>query len=60
MSTEWRICLSSTRIDEKTNEIPEMQDIMNKLDCSGCVVTADALNTQKETARAIVENAHGD
>ena len=60
MSTEWGICLSSTRIDEKTNEIPEMQDIMNKLDCSGCVVTADALNTQKETARAIVENAHGD
>ena len=60
MSTEWGICLSSTRIDEKTNEIPEMQNIMNKLDCSGCVVTADALNTQKETARAIVENAHGD
>ena len=39
MSTEWGICLSSTRIDEKSNEIPEMQEVMGKLDCSGCVVT---------------------
>ena len=28
MSTEWGICLSSTRIDEKSNEIPEMQKII--------------------------------
>lgn len=60
MSTEWGICLSSTRIDEKSNEIPEMQDVMGKLDCRGCVVTADAMNTQKDTARAIVKKAHGD
>ena len=60
MSTEWGICLSSTRIDEKSNEIPEMQDIMGKLDCQGCVVTADAMNTQKETARAIIKEAHAD
>lgn len=60
MSTEWGICLSSTRIDEKSNEIPEMQDVMGKLDCRGCVVTADAMNTQKDTARAIVGKAHGD
>lgn len=60
MSTEWGICLSSTRIDEKSNEIPEMQEVMGNLDCSGCVATADAMNTQKETARAIVEKAHGD
>ena len=60
MSTEWGICLSSTRIDEKSNEIPEMQDVMGKLDCRGCVVTADAMNTQKETARAIVKDAGGD
>ena len=60
MSTEWGICLSSTRIDEKSNEIPEMQEVMGKLDCRGCVVTADAMNTQKETARAIVNKAHGD
>jgi len=60
MSTEWGICLSSTRIDEESNEIPKMQEVMGKLDCRGCVVTADAMNTQKDTARAIVKKAHGD
>ena len=60
MSTEWGINLSSTRIDEKSNEIPEMQKVMSQLDCRGCVVTADAMNTQKATAKAIIEEAHGD
>ncbi len=60
MSTECGICLSSTKIDEKTNEIPEMQEVMKGLDCRRCIVTADAMNTQKETARVIVQEAHGD
>lgn len=60
MSTEWGICLSSTRIDEKSNEIPEMQKVMKQTDCQGCIVTADAMNTQKATAKAIVNEAHGD
>ena len=60
MSTEWGLTLSSTRIYEKSNEIPEMQKVMKQLDCRGCVVTADAMNTQKATAEAIVEEAHGD
>lgn len=60
MSTEWGICLSSTRINEKTNEIPEMQAVMKGLDCRKCIVTADAMNAQKETARVIVQEAHGD
>lgn len=60
LSTEWGINLSSTRIDEKSNEIPEMQEVMKTLDCRGCVVTADAMNAQKATARAIVKEAHGD
>ena len=33
MSTQWGLCLSSTRIDEKSNEIPEMQEVIGKLDC---------------------------
>lgn len=60
MSTEWGICLSSTRIEEKSNEIPEMQKVIKQIDCRGCIVTADAMNTQKATARAIVKDAHGD
>lgn len=60
MSTEWGICLSSTRTDEKSNEIPEMQKVIKQLDCQGCIVTADVMNTQKATARAIVKEAHGE
>lgn len=60
MSTEWGVCLSSTRIGEKTNEIPEMQAVMKGFDCRKCIITADAMNAQKETARVIVQEAHGD
>ncbi|MEZ3516688.1 MAG: ISAs1 family transposase [Lachnospiraceae bacterium] len=60
MSTEWGVCLSSTRIGEKTNEIPQMQAVMKGLDCRKCIVTADAMNALKETARVIVQEAHGD
>lgn len=60
MSTEWGICLSSTRISEKSNEIPEMQKVIKQIDCRGCIVTADAMNTQKGTARAIAKEAHGE
>lgn len=59
-STEYGITLSSTRINEKSNEIPEAQTVLKKLDLRKCVVTADALNTQKETARSIVHDAHAD
>ena len=60
MSTEWGVCLSSTGIDGKTDEIPEMQAVLKKLDCRKCIVTVDAMNAQKETARVIVQEAHGD
>lgn len=60
MSTEWGISLSTTRIDEKSNEIPEMQKVMKQIDARGCIVTTDAMNTQKATAMAIIKEAHGD
>lgn len=60
MSTEWGICLSCTKIDEKSNEIPEMQKVIRQIDCRGCIVTADAMNTQRATAWAIVREAQGE
>ena len=59
-STETGVTLSSTRIDEKSNEIPEAQAVLKTLDLRGCVVTADAMNTQKDTVSAIVNDAHAD
>lgn len=49
------ICLYSQAIDTKTNEIPVAQDILKGMDLKGCVVTFDALHTQKDTIHIITE-----
>ena len=59
-STETGITLSTIKIDEKTNEIPEAQAVLKTLDLSKCIVTTDALNTQKSTVDAIINDAKGD
>ncbi len=33
-----------------------MQDLINLLDIKGCLIVADALNCQKETAQTIIKN----
>jgi hypothetical protein len=43
-------------IDARTNEIPELAAAIAHLDLAGQVVTADALHTQRETARHLVED----
>ena len=42
-------------VDGKSNEIPAVQKLLAELDISGCIVVADALNCQKETAKAVVK-----
>src|SRR5579863_1737854 len=43
-----------SRWEEKTNEIPQLKRLLEPLDYPG-VVTADAMHTQRETARFRVE-----
>jgi len=43
-------------IDDKSNEIPALPDLLAPLELDGTVVTADALNTQRESARHIVQD----
>ena len=45
-------------IDEKENEIPVAQKILETMDLKNIVLTADALHCQKETAR-IIKEQHG-
>ena len=45
-------------VDAKTNEIPELAPAVAHLDLIGQVVTLDALQTQAETARHLVEDKH--
>jgi len=48
------------RVDAKTNEITRVAPLLGELDIRGAVVTADALLTQREIARHIVEDKHAD
>jgi hypothetical protein len=41
-------------IDAKTNEIPELRTMLNQIDLTGCVLTADAIHCQTDTAKAII------
>ncbi len=58
-STELGITLVSIPIDDKTNEIPTGQYLLNTMDLKGKVITTDALNTQKEITE-IITRQHGE
>lgn len=53
------ICLFSKAIEEKTNEIPVAQELLKSMDLKGCVVTFDALHTQRDTV-GIIRDRKGD
>ena len=48
-------CICSKPIEVKTNEIPTAQAILKTLNLKNSVITFDALNTQTETIRTIVD-----
>ena len=50
-----RMVLGQTKVDDKSNEITAIPQLLAQLDLSGCVVTVDALNTQTEIAKQIVD-----
>lgn len=53
-STEHGICLGQVSVNEKSNEITALPELIECLELKGTIVTADALNTQKTTAAAII------
>ena len=50
-----RLCLGLKSVDDKSNEIPAVQELIAMMDLEGAVVTADAMHCQKATARAIID-----
>jgi len=52
--------LGSEAVAEGSNEIPAVQRLLRRVDLEGSLVTADALNTQTETARTVVQEKGGD
>ncbi len=47
------ICIYSEAINEKTNEIPVAKKALASMNLKDCIVTFDALHTQKETIETI-------
>lgn len=49
------VCLYSMMIDDKTNEIPNIPQILDKLKLKDVVVTWDALNTHTNNIKTVIE-----
>ena len=54
--TNTGISLLQKTVDNKTNEIPAVKELIDMLDVKGMIITADAMHCQKETAEKIVNN----
>jgi len=54
------VVIAQRAVDSKHNEITEFQPLLDPLDLSGKVVTADALHTQVEHARYLKEEKNAD
>lgn len=54
------ITIAQKQIPSKSNEIPAARPLLQPLDLKGKVVTADAMHTQKDLARFIVEDKKAD
>ncbi len=52
--------LGSEPVAEGSNEIPAVPALLQRVDLDGCLVTADAMHTQTETARLVVQQKGGD
>lgn len=52
--------LGSAVVPDKTNEIPTVRELCERIDLDGRLVSIDALHTQSETARRIVLEHGGD
>lgn len=53
-AVENRMVLGQKKVDEKSNEITAIPELLAQLDISDCVVTVDALNTQTAIVKQIV------
>jgi predicted transposase YbfD/YdcC len=54
-ATENRLVLAQVATEKKSNEITAIPKLLHMLDLSGCIVTIDAMGTQKPIAKQIIE-----
>lgn len=54
-SNNYGICLASEQIDDKTNEIPAIPEILKRFNVKGNIITWDALNTQTTNVKTVID-----
>lgn len=50
-----RLVLGQVKVNEKSNEITAIPQLLKVLEIKGCIVTIDAMGAQKEIAKQIIE-----
>jgi predicted transposase YbfD/YdcC len=55
-STANQLVLGQVKVDEKSNEITALPELLERLDITRAIITADAMHTQTKTAKLIVKN----
>jgi predicted transposase YbfD/YdcC len=53
-ASEHRLMLAQVKVESKSNEISAIPALLKLLDLSGCIITIDAMGTQKEIAQQII------
>lgn len=54
-ASENRLVLGQVKVDEKSNEITAIPQLLDMLEMAGCIVTIDALGCQTDIAAKIIE-----
>ncbi len=50
------ICLGQKKVEEKSNEIKAIPELIKALDLENCIITIDAMGCQKSITKLIIEN----
>jgi len=56
-ATDQRLVLGQVKVDEKSNEITAIPELVKVLELSGCIVTIDAMGCQREIVRLIASQS---
>jgi predicted transposase YbfD/YdcC len=54
-ASENRLMLGQVKVESKTNEIKAIPALLKLIDITGCIITIDAIGTQTEIAKQIVD-----
>lgn len=54
-SNNYQMCIASEMIEDKTNEITTIPNILKRVNAKGSIITWDALNTQKSNVDAVIQ-----